>query len=270
LLERGEAHWKELSALAMPGNAIALLGGGPAALDRLKTTCRWSEALLAKDSAAQGFHGEPLFTPYSDCRLHAPVRPTKLVVVRLPAERDGRPSISSKPIGTIVGPTRNIIPPQADVPLKFAPGIAIVMGRPCRSVGEEDAGKAIAGYTLMTDVMLGDPCEHYGEFTRSMYESFAPSGPWLQLDLGDDGIDSEVVSGFLNGNLVEQFRLGSLPWSVRRTVAYLSKMGFEPGDAIWLGKAAGDHEARLGDRIGTKVDILGELLNAVDTKQPPN
>jgi hypothetical protein len=47
-------------------------------------------------------------------------------------------------------------------------------------------------------------------------------------------------------------------------------MGLEPGDTIWIGKAAGDSEAKLGDRIGAKAATLGELLNTVDTRQPPN
>jgi hypothetical protein len=270
LMERGEHYWKELSALVMPGSAIAFLTGGSASIDHLKTTCRWSETLLGKDSRAQGFYGEPLFTPYSDCRLHAPVRPTKLAVVRFPSDSAGGLSISSKPVGTIVGPTRNIIPPAADLPLKFAPGVAIVIGRACRSIGEEEAEKAIAGYMLMTDVMLADSSGHYGDFTRSMYETFAPSGPWLQLGETCTGIAAQTVSGFLNRKMIEQFELHSLAWSVRRTVSYLSKMGLEPGDAIWLGKAAGDNVARLGDQIATKVDLLGQLQNAVDTKQPPN
>lgn len=269
LAERGEPFAQELSALRMPGSVAAFLEGGERNRAALHEVTPWAVS-LAGQAANCGLRGETLFMPLEQCRLHAPVRLAKLIAVRFPREGMDSPRLVMKPAGTVVGPTRNVIVPHQEARLRFSPGLGVVIGKRCKSLAENKARAAVAGYTVMSEFQVADGPDAADPFTCAMFESFAPSGPWLTLA---DTVEPEHmrVSGSVNGARVDDYRLADLPWSLHRIVAFLSRMGLDPGDTIWLGREP-ENEQTLGldDAATASVSGIGEISNRLGLHQPSN
>ncbi len=269
LREAGEPNAEAISAIRVPGSIGLLIAGGAPAMAEAAATIEWAEALYAKQQDAEGGKGEKLFVTYDACRLHAPVRPTKLIMARFARDAGAKTplSIVAKPLGAVVGPIRNIIRPYENAKMQFAPGIAIVIGRTCKALAEKDVAGAIGGYVPMADASLSQSDEDYGPFTLSMHDAFSPCGPWLDTELPK--ADATRVTGKVNGKMFDEYRLSDLPWSVARLVAHLSRIGFDPGDAVWIG---GDTAAAiaLDDTATTAIEGFDAMHSKVGLTQPPN
>src|SRR6185369_8707881 len=99
-----------------------------------------------------------------------------------------------------------------------------------------------------------------------MYESFAPSGPWLvtKEEIAEAG--NLKVEMRVNGAVRRQFSTASMTWPIERLVAFLSRMSLQPGDVIWTGGVGpGDHEpcVQVADVVETSVERVGVIRNRV-------
>lgn len=265
---QGDQHARDIAALRVPRVIAALLASGDGGLRVVTDVAGWLAERLAAEPGARGLDGEALFTPLAECRLHAPVRLTNLIVTHGNYASSRAPSFSMKPSGSVVGPARDITCPGHVDALRCGTGIAIVMGTGCKGVTEERAGEVIAGYMVMTAVSI-DRCEgdsEHSAFEAGMYESFAPSGPWLVTkdevaDVADLRIEMRV-----NGNVRQQRLAGEMTWSANRLVSVLSRMTLSPGDVIFTGgmePSASSAVVRVGDVVEGTVDGLGAIRNRV-------
>jgi hypothetical protein len=80
LHNRGDSQAIEVAAVRVPGTIGALIAANALAHPELDDVVTWLGEMAAAEPEAQGLRGEPLFTPLADCRLHAPVRLTNLIV----------------------------------------------------------------------------------------------------------------------------------------------------------------------------------------------
>ena len=264
---QGDQHARDIAALRIPRAIAALLASGAGGMRVVTDVASWLAERLAAEPAARGLDGEPLFTPLAECRLHAPLRLTNLIVTHGNYAPSGVPSFSMKPSGAVVGPARDITCPGHVDAVRCGTGIAVVIGASCKGVTEERAADVIAGYMVMTAVAV-DHREPDSEsvFEAGMYESFAPSGPWLVTKDEVAGLADLRIEMRVNGAVRQQLLAGEMRWSANRLVSVLSRMTLQAGDVIFTGGVdpwAASAVVRVGDVVEGSVDGLGAIRNRV-------
>ena len=264
LSERGEPQALEVATLRVPGTLSALIAANALVSRELAQVVAWLEDKAASDPQAEGLRGGPLFAPLHECRLHAPVRLTNLFVAH-GNYASAAPEFTMKPSIAVVGPAREIRLPTHVSELSCAPGLAIVLAKGCRDIVESEAMGIVAGYFVMTNVSAASKA-NLPSFEAGMYETFAPSGPWLVTR--DDVADAMnlAVEMRVNGDLRRRFTTGSMTWPIPRLIASLSRMTLQAGDVIWCGAPAADPDeppVRFGDHVESVVNQVGSIRNLV-------
>ena len=270
LHQQGDPHAREIAALRMPPAIAVFLQSGAVGRRALQQMTPWLTELAASRQDARGLGDEILFTPLAECRLHAPLRLTKLIVAydNYRGRDVAAPSFVMKPSTAVVGPTRDITWPKGIPRLDCAAGLGVVIGTKCKDITESEAFDVIIGYTVVADVTARDFVGggEAAKFTAGMFESFSPMGPWL-ISKGEVGDPMALqIELRVNGTRRQSFTTGEMLWPIPRLVAFLSKMTLEPGDVIWTGSAlrsAGDSGLGAGDLVESSITGVGGLRNRV-------
>jgi 2-keto-4-pentenoate hydratase/2-oxohepta-3-ene-1,7-dioic acid hydratase in catechol pathway len=207
----------------------------------------------------------------SEVRLLAPVIPSKVVAVgrnyvahaeELGNEVPEEPLIFLKPSTSVIGPGDPVpLPPQSRR-VDHEAELAVVMGRVCRRVTEEEAPKFVLGYTCGNDVTARDLQEKDDQWTRAKgFDGFCPLGPWIETEL--DPTDLEVACR-VNGEGRQSGRTSAMAFPPAALVSYVSQvMTLLPGDVILTGTPAGIGPLSAGDHVEVEVEGIGVLANPV-------
>ena len=229
---------------------------------------------VAKEIADHPF-GTPSYTgrswPLAQCRLLAPILPSKVVAVgrnyvdhaaELGNQVPTSPLIFLKPSTSVIGPEVPIQIPAASRQVDFEGELAVVIGRPCRDVRPEAASRVILGYSVANDVTARDLQRSDVQFTRGKsFDTFCPLGPWIEtaLDPGDVAIRTE-----LDDELKQDGHTADMVFTVGELVAFVSGiMTLLPGDVILTGTPAGVGPMRSGQTVAVTVEGIGTLVNPV-------
>ena len=214
--------------------------------------------------------GEVMSLP--EVTLLAPCEPTKIVALGL-NYRDhalgfghpipDEPLIFLKPSTAVIGPDEGIRYPAMSRRVDYEAELAVVIGRACRHVKEQDFRDYVLGYTCINDVTARDLQQKDGQFTRSKsFDTFAPLGPWIETNLPDP--DNLTVEAFLNGERRQHSSTRNLVFPVAALVAFISRiMTLLPGDVIATGTPSGIGPMREGDLVEVRVEGIGSLQNRV-------
>jgi acylpyruvate hydrolase len=285
--KKGDGQGREVAALRMQPHIAAFLGIGSPGWDAAMTAQDYLTELSRADRSAAGLEGEPLFTPLTECRLHAAVKPSKVIAVgRNYAEHlkeagvkiDSKvPSAWIKANNAIIGPTRDIVKPAATKELDYETELAIVIGKRCRDVPEERAFEVIAGYAVMNDVSARDVVrverKEGNQLLGKMFDGFAPLGPWLVTrDEIPEPQNLRLITR-VNGEVRQNGNTRDMIWPIPKLIAYLSQMTLEPGDVISTGTPEGVALGRkpglppwflnAGDILESEVEKVGVLRNKI-------
>jgi 2-keto-4-pentenoate hydratase/2-oxohepta-3-ene-1,7-dioic acid hydratase in catechol pathway len=153
--------------------------------------------------------------------------------------------------------------------------LAVVIGKRCRDVREEDALAAIFGYTCLNDVTARDlQSAHLQWFKGKSLDDACPLGPWI---VSADEIPNPQdlrISLRLNGAVKQDGNTASMIFPVAKIIASLSRgMTLEPGDIIATGTPDGVGFARTppeflrdGDVMEVEIERIGVLRNTVSLK----
>jgi 2-keto-4-pentenoate hydratase/2-oxohepta-3-ene-1,7-dioic acid hydratase in catechol pathway len=204
-------------------------------------------------------------------RLLAPVLPSKVVAVarNYPAHAAEMgnplpevPMLFFKPATSVIGPGEPIPIPEGTSRVDHEAELAVVIGRLCRRVAEEDAPRYILGYTCANDVTARDWQKADGQWARAKgSDGFCPLGPWIdtQVDASDLAVMSHV-----NGEPRQAGRTSEMVFSPAWLVAYISRtITLLPGDVVLTGTPEGVGPLRDGDRVEIEVERIGVLANPV-------
>ena len=168
--------------------------------------------------------------------------------------------------------------PELTKKVDFEAELAVVMGRIVYNCSEEEAEKAVFGYTCANDVSARDLQFGDKQWVRGKtLDSFCPLGPWIVTpddidDLHDLGIRSE-----LNGQTMQESNTRHMLFKVPQLVSFLS-MNFTlaPGDVILTGTPHGVGAFRQpsvymnnGDEIVIEIEKIGRLINICKTQPVP-
>lgn len=277
----GDAHAREIAAMRLPPNINEILNIGGTTHAVIADTAAWLMRTLEKNPEAKGLAGEPLFSPLATSRLHAPIRPSKLVSVSQgyrrsaapPAGGRGRvPACTIKTANTIIGPQREVMKPVGVSGLDCEVKLVVVIGKKCRNVAEERAWDVVYGYQVANDITapeaMAAEAEVGGCLLSGLFDSFCPMGPWV---VSRDEIPDPAalkVRTAVNGETVQEGVIADMDWSIPELIAYASRMTLEPGDMIMTGARVDSAVSRRpkldsGDVVVSEIAGIGELCNRV-------
>jgi 2-keto-4-pentenoate hydratase/2-oxohepta-3-ene-1,7-dioic acid hydratase in catechol pathway len=265
------------------------------------------DAALVEGTAALDLPGVPL----AEAVLQAPLRPASVRdfvtfeshVEGVRRSVDGSPGVPpawydaptfyfTNP-HAIVGPQAPVHRPVGCRALDFELEVAAVLGAGGTSLSEDEAARAVFGYTILNDWSARDLQ------AREMTVGLGPAkgkdfctsiGPWLVT--ADEFTDAHDAEGFLdldcavavNGVEVGSDRLPSMGWTFATMVAYASRDSVVvPGDVLASGTTGGGGclaelwgrsgrqeppPLQPGDVVTLSVDRLGALTNPIVEGEP--
>ena len=213
--------------------------------------------------------GSPL--ALSDVQLYAPVEPSKVVCVgrnyaahaaELGNEAPSEPLIFLKPPTVVIGPDEEVIAPSISETVSYEGELAVVIGKECRYLNEEDAADVIFGYTVANDVTARDLQKADGQWTRGKgFDTFGPMGPWIDTNFDPAGC---VIRTLINNEVRQDSNLDLMIHSIGRILAHVTRfMTLLPGDVILTGTPKGVGPVQPGDIMTVEVEGLGVLSNPV-------
>ncbi len=280
--EAGNPKGRELAQLYMPPYVAQFLYAGDAAWRALGDAYSYLAGLAETSPDATGLGGENLFIPLGECRLYAPVRPSKLITIgrnypryaRLSGREPGvTPATFVKALSAVTGPERDIIKPFVCKELDFETELAIVIGKRCKNVSVADAYGVVAGYTILNDVTARDTANREREggavCLAKSFDTFAPMGPWMVTREAIPDPMHLRVQTRVNGELRQDGNTHEMIHSIPNLIAYLSQMTLLPGDIIATGSPGGgglsnpDWMLRAGDIVECEIEGIGVLRNGV-------
>jgi 2-keto-4-pentenoate hydratase/2-oxohepta-3-ene-1,7-dioic acid hydratase in catechol pathway len=157
----------------------------------------------------------------------------------------------------------------------FEAELAVIIGKACKDVREEDAYDVVFGYTAFNDVTARDlQRAHLQWFKGKSLDECSPYGPAIvSADEVGDPHTLEIMFR-LNGVEKQHSNTSQMMFHIPRLIAELSKgMTLLPGDIIATGTPSGVGFARTppeflrdGDVMEVEIEKVGILKNTVSIK----
>tara|TARA_B110000503_G_scaffold130414_1_gene203777 strand:- start:2867 stop:3724 length:858 start_codon:yes stop_codon:yes gene_type:complete len=172
---------------------------------------------------------------------------------------------------TLVGSGQDLEKPLKEPAFDYEGEIAVIIGKPCRNVSEEDALDYVAGYSCFNDGSARF-------FQISSNQLTAGKNAWRSGGFGPclataDSVDlaTMTLQCRVNGELRQTMPLDDLIFSFAQLISYISDIyPLQPGDVIVTGAAEGVGALRdpkiflaPGDSIEVEVNGIGTLVNGV-------
>jgi len=221
-------------------------------------------------------------------RLMAPVpRPGALVsagknfsdhVAEMASKKGpGAPVAFLKLPGTVIGPEDDIPHPPEVKNLDYEVELAVIIGKPCVDVTEDEALDYVAGYAAFNDISARDVIRGENKtgvhLMGKSFPGFAPMGPYLVT--ADEIADPQNLKLKLsvNGEVRQDSNLSYMIFKIREMIAYWSQMGLNPGDVLTTGTPRGVAAGRKPDQppwwlkpddvLEAEVEKVGRLRNRI-------
>jgi acylpyruvate hydrolase len=276
----------------IPNSVIAILEGGPEALDLVRNVVRRVEEL--PEAGLEKLRRRATLLG-SGTALKAPIPNPRLVVAAGLAYRSHLAEMANTPVpahptaflkssGSISGPGDHLLlPPQASEHVDYEGELACVFGRRCHNVQPAEALTFIAGYTAANDLSARD-------WARSVW---AATTPWEARITWEVNIMGKNFPGFtalgpvlttadeipdpaqlhlrtrVNGTEMQSAPISDLIFPIPEVISYLSRWyEFSPGDVLLTGTPAGvgigrkpQVFMRKGDVVSVEIDRIGTLIS---------
>jgi acylpyruvate hydrolase len=180
------------------------------------------------------------------------------------------PTFFAKFRNSLVGPTSPVILPSADHFIDYEGELAVVIGKRCKHVTEQEALAYVAGYTVCNDVSARDLQMQTSQWTAGKaIDTFLPMGPGIVLTADIPDPQALTLTTRVNGEVVQHESTSQMIFSVAATIAFLSSfMTLEPGDLIATGTPSGIGARRQpplflhpGDIVEVEIERIGMIRN---------
>ncbi len=274
--KRGILDLKQASA-ALPGDMIALIEGGEAALNEARKVL----------SAAQDWGA---WLPIASTRLLAPIpHPRKNIFCigrnykahieegararGIPVKFPPVPEIFSKPFTTVIGPEASVKRHAKNTDqLDYEVELAVVMGKLALDVPASRALDYVFGYTVFNDVTARDKQAAHGQwFKGKSFDTFGPMGPCLVTKDEFGSPSGHRIALRVNGETRQDSNTSDLLFDVPKIIESLcASLTLHPGDVIATGTPSGvalgmtpQKFLNVGDVIEAEIEGIGVLRNKV-------
>lgn len=179
------------------------------------------------------------------------------------------PTLFAKFADTLTG-ARDLIEIRGSEKVDWEAELAVVVGSPLFQADQEQAHRAIAGYTVANDISMRDWQNRTLQwFQGKAFDASTPVGPVLLT--ADDAPADFQVRGYVNGELVQSGNTSTLVFSPARLLAYISSFTqLRPGDLVLTGTPGGvgmgmtpPRFLQDGDVLTTEIEGIGHLENTI-------
>ena len=219
---------------------------------------------------------------YAPC-IHRPSKIIGIGLNYLDHIREGKAEIPEKPL--IFAKFPNALAahkdsitwnPELTKKVDFEAELAVVMGKTVYNCPEEEAEKAVFGYTCANDVSARDLQFGDKQWVRGKtLDSFCPLGPWIVTPDDIDDVYDLSIRSELNGQVMQDSNTRHMLFKVPQLVSFLSRnFTLAPGDVILTGTPHGVGAFRQpsvymndGDEIVIEIEKIGRLINTCKTQQ---
>lgn len=283
ILRVGEAakafDFKE-EEVAYFGSALDYFAGLPKsekALRRLLNRISESPRALARPAS----DGEKHLVDRKEITWLPPIpRPGKFLCIGLNyrdhCEEQGRevpkkPMVFNKFATSLVGHEGSILLPlKLDTKVDYEAELGVVIGKKARRVTKRTAMRHVGGYMIVNDVSLRDIQSTERQWSRAKgFDGSGPCGPTIVTPDEIPDPHDLAISCRVNGRTLQHSNTGELIFRIPDLISFISQaMTLEPGDVISTGTPAGVGTfrepaiyLREGDRVETRIDRLGTLVN---------
>ncbi|PTB62622.1 hypothetical protein BBK36DRAFT_1144629 [Trichoderma citrinoviride] len=192
------------------------------------------------------------------------------------------PTLFLKATETINHPSSTITTPHCpdahDCHLDYEVELAVVIGRTCKDVPEEEAMRYVLGYMTANDVTARTHQNEVSQWDRGKgFDGFAPIGPALVSARVVPDPSVLQLRTVLNGQVMQQGEASDMIFTVPKIVSFLSQgCTLQKGTIILTGTPCGigvsrNPPVRLveGDELFVTISHgLGSLTNPIAFKQP--
>jgi len=182
------------------------------------------------------------------------------------------PAIFIKPRTTLCGTGAEIVCPRFVKELDYEVELAVIIGKECKNIQEDEVCDVVFGYMILNDVSARDIQFQDKQFTRGKsFDTFAPCGPWITTkDEIADPQDLRLMTK-INDEVRQDSNTKNMHLKIPQIISKLSKvMTLEPGDIISTGTPEGVALKNPnipflndGDTISMEIEGLGTIQNTV-------
>jgi 2,4-diketo-3-deoxy-L-fuconate hydrolase len=217
--------------------------------------------------------------PVGDARLHAPIRPGKVLCSGINykahatenpnAKMPEEPFFFAKLPSSVVGPDTPVARHPRVTQMDYEVELAAVIGAPLHQATEAQVMPAIFGYTLLNDLSARDVQFKDAQITLGKnFVGYAPIGPCITTADAIDPADVRL-STHVNGVQMQDGHTSDWLFPLPRLIAFLSGvMPLEPGDIVTTGTPAGVGVFRNPQvflKPGDLVEIAAEGIGTLRT-----
>ena len=233
-------------------------------------------ALLAKA-------GDETHHQIGDITIGLPVaKPGKILCLGLnymdhvaegPFDKQPFPAIFMRSATSLVAANQPIISPAVSETLDYEAELAVIIGKKCKNLTEDNALDAIAGYSCFNDGSVREFQRHTIQWT--MGKNFDKTGPFGPIMVTPDELPKAAaglkIECRLNGQTVQSSTTDMMIFPVIETLVYITKaLTLEPGDLVVMGTPSGVGHARKpplwmkdGDLVEIEIEGIGILANPI-------
>ena len=182
------------------------------------------------------------------------------------------PAIFMKPRTTLCGTGTDIVCPKFVKELDYEVELAVIIGKECKNITEDEASNAIFGYMILNDVSARDIQFQDKQFTRGKsFDTFAPCGPWITTADEISDVHNLHLLTKINDDERQNSNTKNMHLKIPQIISKLSMvMTLEPGDIISTGTPEGvalknpnTPFLKNGDKIDMEIEGLGTIHNTV-------
>lgn len=214
--------------------------------------------------------------PLAAVTLAVPCVPSKMIALwnnfhaladKLGSPKPAEPLYFFKSSNSFLAGGQAIVRPRSyDGRIIYEGELGVVIGHRCRDISEDEAGRAIFGYTCVNDVtavdiLNADPT--FAQWARAKsFDTFGAFGPAIATDIAPERLAVRTV---LNGDERQNYPLADMILPPARIVSLLSReMTLYPGDLICCGTSLGAGSMKAPHSVvEVTIEGIGTLRNTL-------
>lgn len=173
------------------------------------------------------------------------------------------PASFMKPTSAVTGPGGPIRLPSTDQSTRVTAEaeLAVLIGRTCKNVAEEETTGVIAGYLPVIDMTAEDVLQRNPRFlTRSKsYDSFLVVGSSIVVPNEPPALGDKTVQTIVNGDVVAENQIQNMLFPPDEIISFHSEvMTLQCGDLFSTG-TPGAEPISPGDHVRARVETMGSV-----------
>src|SRR6266567_3968827 len=199
--------------------------------------------------------------PLADLHIDLPVAPSKLIAVGL-NYADHIAEMKRTPLGTPLiwfkAPS-SLLPHNGAIEIAFPEHqtdfeaeLAVVIGKPAKTVPADQALDFVFGYTIGLDISDRDLQKSEKQFGRcKSFDTYTPIGPFVYTDVDVRDLPLEFRQ---NGEVRQKARTSQMIYPVAEIISFASQsLTLLPGDVILTGTPSGVGPIKAGDKLEARI-----------------